>query len=559
VRWSRVPALALLGLFRGLLEAAVVVQLIALAFAAAGRPAEGLPAALGTRSASSLIASIAATTVAAVAVHMLSERLIAAVTAETMLTARTELLAAYCRADPAVLAGERAGTLPELFSTAASVAGQGTLTLSAALVGVAHLVVVTGVAVLLSPAAAIGALLIAGLAVLAGRWPRARAAALARANSASNRVLATAVAETTHLARDLRLHGVAAAHVAGLDGPIRENGRLFAELRRHSRVVPACVRHGSIVGVAAYLGTLGQLSTLAVGSLGATVLLIVRAIGYGQQVSAAIGSLADRETHLKRLGDALDRYRPSTPAGVRPATPVGVVEVSDLWFRHPAADLPVLRGVTMTVRPGEAVGIVGASGAGKSTLLHLLLGLLRPDAGRITAGGVDVADLDPDDWHRRVALVAQDPRLLSATVRDNIRFLRPEIDDEAIVRAAVAASLSDDLSGWPEGLDHPVGPLGGGLSAGQRQRVALARALAGSPEVLVLDEPTSTLDPANETAVVETIRRLRGRVAVVVVAHRTSTVDACDRVLALRDGVIRARDPSLVGERAAAGPGGGPP
>jgi len=128
--------------------------------------------------------------------------------------------------------------------------------------------------------------------------------------------------------------------------------------------------------------------------------------------------------------------------------------------------------------------------------------------------------------------------LLTGTVAENIRFRREWVSDAAVESAALAAALAPELAEWPAGLDHPVGPLGNALSGGQRQRVALARALAGAPELLVLDEPTSALDAASEAAVCATLNHARGAMTVLVVAHRLSTLEVCDRLVELRDGCL---------------------
>jgi len=208
--------------------------------------------------------------------------------------------------------------------------------------------------------------------------------------------------------------------------------------------------------------------------------------------------------------------------------------------------------VSLRLEPGEQLGIVGPTGAGKSTLASILLGLLPPDSGRVLVDGVPLGELDPADWHRQTAWVGQEPRLLTGSVRENIRFLRPDVDDGAIERAADEAALAADLAAWDEGLDRDCGPAGGALSGGQRQRVALARALAGDPALVVLDEPTSALDAHAEAAVRATLESLRGRATAVVIAHRLSTIRACDRVAVLRDGRLVAIGPP--GEVAAADP-----
>ena len=156
---------------------------------------------------------------------------------------------------------------------------------------------------------------------------------------------------------------------------------------------------------------------------------------------------------------------------------------------------------------------------------------------------VPLAEIDPADWYRHTAWIGQEPRLLTGTVRENIRFFRPWVTDAAVERAAREAALEPDLAGWAEGLDRDAGPAGAALSGGQRQRIALARALAGDPALVVLDEPTSALDAHAEAAVRATLAALRGRATAVVIAHRLSTIRACDRVVVMRDGRVTAVGP----------------
>ncbi|HEY2191273.1 MAG TPA: thiol reductant ABC exporter subunit CydD [Actinomycetospora sp.] len=190
---------------------------------------------------------------------------------------------------------------------------------------------------------------------------------------------------------------------------------------------------------------------------------------------------------------------------------------------------PVLDRLRMRVEPGETVGIRGPSGAGKSTLLDLLLGLRRPDRGRITVGGVDLADLDAASWWERVAWVPQRPVLVAGTVADNVRLARPGATDDDVAAAARAARLD-------VGLDVKVSERGTGLSTGQQRRVALARALLADRPLLLLDEPTEGVDAETEAAIVAALPgALAGRSALVV-SHRDTVLAACDRVVAVAGG-----------------------
>jgi ATP-binding cassette subfamily B protein len=536
---GRLIGLAALGLIQGTLETAVIVQLTAVAFAAAGghRPV-GLPF-IGAlpRSPLLLVAGVTGTTAVIAGIRLWSERLLAAASTEAMVTVRMRLLRAYCAAGWLEQAGERSGTLQELFSTSPSAVGMSTLSASAALVAAAQLAVLTAAAVSISPLAAVAVVTVGAFGVLVAHPFRKRTRLVAKESAGAHKELAALVAETTQLGRELRTNGVHEAHVDRAASPVHRAAVLTGRVRQESRLVPATTRDVTVIFVAVGLGILTETSSVGVGALGAMGLLLVRAIGYGQQVSGAVQTLADRRAHRELLAAALDRYdRSAPPTGGQRLDGVGTVRFEHVSFTYPGAQRPALRDVNLVVEPGEVVGVVGPSGAGKSTLLHLLLGLVRPDSGRLTADGVDVAGTDIDDWLGRTAYVPQDPRLLTGTVAENIRFLREGIDDAAVARAVRAAALESDLAGWSDGLDHPVGPLGNGLSGGQRQRVVIARALAGAPELLVLDEPTSALDTDNEAAVRDTIARVRSTMTVVLVAHRQSTLDACDRLVEVRDG-----------------------
>ncbi|MCX4505318.1 thiol reductant ABC exporter subunit CydD [Streptomyces anulatus] len=205
---------------------------------------------------------------------------------------------------------------------------------------------------------------------------------------------------------------------------------------------------------------------------------------------------------------------------------------------------PALRDLSLSVAPGEHVALVGPSGAGKSTLLALLLGFVRPDSGRVTVDGADLADLDPDSWHAQVAWVPQRPHLFAASVAENIRLGRPDASDAEVRRAARAASADLFVEELPLGYDTPLGEHGAGLSAGQRQRIALARAFLKDAPVLLLDEPTAHLDSGSEAAVTRaTARLIRGRTSIVV-AHRTGLLPHADRIVTVRAGSLAPTRPT---------------
>lgn len=215
------------------------------------------------------------------------------------------------------------------------------------------------------------------------------------------------------------------------------------------------------------------------------------------------------------------------------------LRLRDVTFTYPGAGAPSLSDVSLEIRAGESVGIVGASGAGKSTLVDLCLGLLQPTTGAITVDG-DAVSTRPRAWQDQIGYVPQSVFLTDDTLRRNIAFGLPDdrIDDSAVARAVRDAQLAEFVASLPNGLDTLVGERGTSLSGGQRQRVGIARALYHDPAVLVLDEATSALDTETERGVLRAVQALRGRKTIVMVAHRLSTVEICDRIIRLDRGLV---------------------
>lgn len=205
----------------------------------------------------------------------------------------------------------------------------------------------------------------------------------------------------------------------------------------------------------------------------------------------------------------------------------GIV-LEDVVYRYSDTESPVLRGVSLTIPQGASVAITGSSGAGKSTLADVILGLLKPEAGRILADGRDIHS-DLNSWQRRIGYVPQSVYLYDDTVRRNVAFgvADSDRDESRVLSALEAAQMKDFVAGLPQGLDTEIGERGVRLSGGQRQRLGIARALYHDPEILIMDEATSALDDSTESAVNLAIRRLAGKKTLLVIAHRASTVEQC--------------------------------
>jgi thiol reductant ABC exporter CydD subunit len=253
-----------------------------------------------------------------------------------------------------------------------------------------------------------------------------------------------------------------------------------------------------------------------------------------RQLAAEYHASAEGTGAARQVFGLIDE--PAPPRGSRTDIPdpaqTGLV-ITSVTYTYPGREQPALDGATFDIRPGELVALTGPSGCGKSTLLAVLLGFLLPETGTVRLGGVDLSDLDPDEWRKRIAWVPQRPHLFAATVADNVRLGRPDASAAEIREAIDSAGLSRLVARLPEGVGTMLGERGAGLSAGERQRVALARAFLRDAPLLLLDEPTANLDGDTEAGVLEAIGRLARERTALIVAHRPSLMALADRVVDL--------------------------
>lgn len=368
--------------------------------------------------------------------------------------------------------------------------------------------------------------------------PRAGAASYGRQDDAG-RVLAT-------------MHEGLAAHLVvrafGLGPHMRE--RLGADLQRLAR---STARAGLLNGILAASMTASGYALLALTMGAATALAIHGALSVGsviavfellwfmvaavQSLSSAVAPLQKAAAGMRRVQDLLDeRPEVAQATGARPLPPLTqAIRFEHVEFAH-AAGPAVLRDVTVTIRAGRSVAIVGPSGSGKSTLLSLLMRFHDPTAGTVTIDGHDLRHVTLESLTTQTGVVFQESFLFDGTIRENIRLGRPPASDAEVEAAARDAGLHDAVLALPMGYDTPVGERGGRLSGGERQRLALARALLRRPALLLLDEATSSLDAETEAAVNATIERLREGRTVVSVTHRLAAAVGADQILVLERG-----------------------
>jgi PrtD family type I secretion system ABC transporter len=287
----------------------------------------------------------------------------------------------------------------------------------------------------------------------------------------------------------------------------------------------------AILGLGAYLVLQGALTS---GAMIASSILLGRALAPVEQAIGAWKSFVAARAGHDRLRRILQRH-PGEAAAIQLPVPEGRITVEQARFRAPNGR-PILKGVSFELAAGEVLAVVGPSASGKSTLCRLLTGVWPPEAGHVRLDGAEVHRWDRVDFGRHVGYLPQDVELFAGSVRDNIARMT-DAPDAAVIAAAQLAGVHEMILHLPEGYATEVGPEGAILSGGQRQCIGLARAMFGTPRVVVLDEPSASLDQVGESAVLDAIGRLKaGGSTVVLVVHRPRLLTHVDKVLVLSEG-----------------------
>ncbi|WP_420453027.1 ABC transporter ATP-binding protein [Ilumatobacter sp.] len=286
------------------------------------------------------------------------------------------------------------------------------------------------------------------------------------------------------------------------------------------------------IGIGGWLVGRGD---VGIGTVIAFVLLLAQLFEPVQQLSQLYNTVQSSAAALDKLFSILDT-EPDVVSGERDLERHGDLVVDGVGFTYPATTTPVLRDVSITVRDGERLALVGPTGAGKSTVAKLMARLYDPTVGRISFGGVDLRDSTLSSLRHRVVVVPQEGFLFGGSIADNVRIARPDATDDELREALDAIGALDRFSEFEDGIDTEVRERGSRLSAGERQLVSLARAALVDPAVLVLDEATSSLDPGTEVIVERALDRLMEGRTTIVVAHRLSTIRGADRIAVIDEG-----------------------
>jgi len=297
------------------------------------------------------------------------------------------------------------------------------------------------------------------------------------------------------------------------------------------------------VGVLWWGGMLVQAGDVQVGQILAFINYLMQMLASLMMVGMLVMRVSRADASAERILEVLDT-EPAVqdrPDAVELSQVQGRIEFEDVTFSYDGdGGEPVLHEISFKVEPGETVAIIGATGSGKSTLVHLIPRLYDVTGGRVLLDGHDVRTLRQDDLRRVTATVLQETVLFTGTIRDNIRYARPEASDEQVEAAAVVAQAHDFISALPGGYEAVVGQRGVNLSGGQKQRLAIARALICEPAVLIMDDCTSAVDATTEAAIVEALSCWPGAGTRLVITHRVGSILGADRILVLDRGTLAA-------------------
>lgn len=455
---------------------------------------------------------------------------------------RRETFELFVRASWAVQAKEREGHLQELLSPQINRSTHVVLSLATAINAGFNFLALLASAFLLNFQAALLIVIAAGGLFFALR-PLARTSQNAAHRLAQSSLdFVAGVSESVRMSEEVKVFGVGEAQQFHVSGLIERVARPFFRTQFTTRVVPLLYQGVTTLLIVCGLGVLYLLKPSNLATLSAVVLILIRALTYSQTLQSTYQAARESVPFIDLVQQARALYRESIPrTGAEPLPAIKTVSFERVTFGY-SPDRDVLRDVSFSFEAGEAIGLVGPSGSGKSTLVQVMLRLHEASSGRYLINGRSAFDYRDADWYRQVAYVPQEPRVITGTVAENIRFLRPSITDADVVRAAALANLHADIETWSAGYDTLLGQRSNAISGGQRQRLALARALAGRPSLLVLDEPTSALDLRSEALVHKSLATLRGEMTLIVISHRLSILSACGRILVLVDGRLEAFD-----------------
>jgi ABC-type multidrug transport system fused ATPase/permease subunit len=475
--------------------------------------------------------------------HFLMIRVQAGLTYRITSTFRKQLGLAYLNTSWAVQMRQPAGTLQQLVVQFPSNIASLVFQLSNALAGALSLVAMLGIAFVVS---GISTLIVLGALVVLGfvLAPMRRAVRRRSKKSMESQIaFANSIAEISDLNLEINALGVTERAAARLENVIDDEAAAMHKVGITSGMISPLYMTFAYGAILLALVALNSITADDINQVGAVMLIMLRSLAYGQQTQHGAVAVSQVAPFVERLIERQSEFDSDRrPAGTTTVATIHTIRFRNVSFGY--SERPaVLTDVDLTIGRGEVIGVVGHSGSGKTTLIQLLMGLHTPQQGDVLVNDISRAEVSPESWSRLVTYVPQDTRLMAGTIDDNVKFMRDHVSDADVDRALLAANLLLPPDRFADGKHTDLGVAGRQFSGGQKQRLAIARALATNPSVLVLDEPTSSLDVESENVIVETMNRLKGSVTTIVVTHRESTLRACDRIFVVDDGRVTETTP----------------
>lgn len=306
--------------------------------------------------------------------------------------------------------------------------------------------------------------------------------------------------------------------------------------------ITTLVHYGVTVGVVVTGVYMIESRDLTVGALIACTILSGKALAPLSQITSLLTRYQLTRYSLRALDNVMDMplERPPEHKFLHRPRLQGGIEFEGIHYKYQDQPIDLFKDVSFKIEPGEKVGILGSMGSGKTTLLKLIMNFYQPDKGAIRVDGIDLAQIDPADLRRSIGYVEQDPHLFFGTVRDNIAMKAPWADDAMILECARVSGSDEFIKRHPAGYDLKIGENGQGLSGGQCQTIAIARALIMSPSILLMDEPTSSMDNSTEHMFIQNMKNYLGNKSLLLITHKLSLLQLVDRLLVLQGGKIIA-------------------
>lgn len=525
-----------ISLFEGFVEAAILTLFARIALAVVGTESgDVFVPALGPMSTQFTLGILVGLVLARLSCGVGSAYCMGLIQTRTVVALRREIISSYLASNFVGQSRIDRGGLQQLVvTTPNAVSGQ----LSGLLLHLGHLIIMISMlvyATLTYATLTLGLVLVITLMTVSFRplrkWIKSRSTAII----GKQRAFSNSVADLSSLSLEIQAFGISHRMKAHMNKLVEEEGDLARRIHVVKGVVVPLYTTVTYLAVALGLVILSASSESNLALVGPILLVILRSLAYGQSIQAASVGLASLAPSIAYLDKEVARFGATSRTwGSRNLREFRSLEFVNVSYSYESSQSKALDSVSFEMKVGERIGIVGPSGGGKTTLTRLLLGLLEPCEGVVMVNGHPLNIHNYEHWSSIVGVVPQHPAILQGTIAENLRFFRSGIEDSDLWNALDIADLAKEVKEMPLGLESKLGE-GGGLSGGQVQRLAIARALAARPNLIVMDEPTSSIDSLSEASVADAIARMPQSTSVVIVSHRMRILRGCGELIVIED------------------------